>query len=83
VKAIAAHFRLALQALTPHINEVYRLDRRQRERVLSFVQRIADIFSLLLEDRNRLGNPVGNPVGNGTADLYRLLSTIEEQPLPM
>jgi hypothetical protein len=32
-----------------------------------------------LEDRNRLGNPVGN----GTADLYRLLSTIEEQPLPM
>jgi hypothetical protein len=79
VKAIAAHFRLAPQALTPHINEVYRLDRRQRERVLSFVQRIADIFSLLLEDRNRLGNPVGN----GTADLYRLLSTIEEQPLPM
>ena len=48
VKAMATQFKMAPQTLAPHIDEVYRLDRRQRERVLSFIQRIADIFSLLL-----------------------------------
>lgn len=75
VKAIATQFKLAPQALAPHIDEVYRLDRRQRERVLSFVQRIADIFSLLLEDRQR--------VGNGVADLAHLLAITQEQPPTM
>lgn len=71
VKVMAVQFKVAPQTLAPHIDEVYRLDRRQRERVLSFVQRIADIFSLLLEDRSRLGN--------GAADLVRLFATSQEQ----
>lgn len=75
VKAMATQFKMAPQALAPHIDEVYRLDRRQRERVLSFIQRIADIFSLLLEDRQR--------VGNGVADLAHLLATTQEQPSTM
>lgn len=71
VKAIAAQFKMTPQALAPHIDEVYRLDRRQRERVLSFVQRIADIFSLLLEDRSQAGKE--------TADLYHMLATPQGQ----
>lgn len=48
VKIIAAHFKIAPQTLAPHIDEVYQLDRRQRDHLLPFVQRVADIFSLLL-----------------------------------
>jgi len=33
---------------------VHRLDSRDRDRALGFVQRIADIFSHVLEDRNVL-----------------------------
>jgi excisionase family DNA binding protein len=71
VKTMAAQFKLAPQTLAPHIDEVYRLDRRQRERVLSFIQRIADVFSLLLEDRSRLGNDA--------ADLVRLFAMPQGQ----
>lgn len=54
VAAIATHFKLTPQTLAPHIDEVYHLSRRQRDHVLNFVQRIADLFSLLLQERNAL-----------------------------
>jgi hypothetical protein len=54
VATIATTYHLPQQLLSPHIDEVYHLDRRQRDYVLGFVQRTADTFSLLLEDRNAL-----------------------------
>lgn len=50
VMAIAEHFHLPPQVLTPHIDEVYHLDQGQRRQVLSYVQRLADTFSLLLQE---------------------------------
>lgn len=55
---IAARFKVAPQSLAPHIDEVYHLNRRQRDHVLSFVQRLADLFSLLLQDRRALVSQV-------------------------
>jgi hypothetical protein len=51
VAATAEHFGVPSAALTSHIAEAHYLDRRQRDHVLSFVQRIADLISQLLEDR--------------------------------
>lgn len=53
VLEIAEQYHLPPTALMDHIDEVYRLDRRQRNDVLSFVQRTADIFSTLLEERGK------------------------------
>lgn len=58
VAALAAQVKVSPQTLAPHIDEVYHLDRRQRDYVLSFVQRVADIFALLLQDRSALLNQV-------------------------
>jgi excisionase family DNA binding protein len=52
--AIAAHFGLAPEVIMENVQDVYRLDRATRERVLVYAQRIADIFSHMLEDRNAL-----------------------------
>ncbi|MCB0104930.1 MAG: helix-turn-helix domain-containing protein [Caldilineaceae bacterium] len=54
VAEIAAHFQLPVHVLAPHMDEVYRLNQQQQTFVLSFVQRIADIFSLLLQDHGAL-----------------------------
>lgn len=54
VAEIADIFHLPAPILAPHIDEVYRLDQERRAFVLSFVQRIADIFSLLLQDHGAL-----------------------------
>lgn len=54
VAATAAHFGVSAETLVNHIGEAYYLDRRQRDHVLSFVQRIADLISQLLEDRKSL-----------------------------
>ncbi|MEZ4870333.1 MAG: PocR ligand-binding domain-containing protein [Caldilineaceae bacterium] len=56
VAAMAAHFHVAPQLLLAHIDEVFHLDRAQRRHVLSLVQRMADMISLLLEDRSVLYN---------------------------
>lgn len=50
VTAIATRFQLPPALLTPQIDAVYYLDRRQRDVILGFAQRIADIFALLLEE---------------------------------
>lgn len=52
VTATAAHFGLTPTSLANHIGETHYLDRSQREHVLRFVQRIADLISQLLEDRH-------------------------------
>jgi excisionase family DNA binding protein len=52
--AIAAHFGLAPAVISENAQDVYRLDRATRDRVLVYAQRIADIFSHMLEDRNAL-----------------------------
>jgi excisionase family DNA binding protein len=52
--AIAGHFGLMTEVVNANIEAVYRLDRAGRDRVLNFVQRIADIFSHVLEDRKAL-----------------------------
>jgi excisionase family DNA binding protein len=54
IRAIAAHFNLAPDVIQDNVQAVYRLDRLSRDRVLGYVQRIADIFSHMLEDRNTL-----------------------------
>jgi hypothetical protein len=54
VDAIAAHFGLPTATLTGRIEQVYHAGQADRERVLSFVQRIADLLSHLIEDRSDL-----------------------------
>ena len=54
IVTIADHFGLDVAYVRAHIDEVYRLDTPAQERVLPFVQRIADLFSHILEDRNVL-----------------------------
>jgi excisionase family DNA binding protein len=51
---IAQRMGLAPETLAAHLSEVHTLDAAGRERVLGFVQRIADILSHLLEDRSAL-----------------------------
>ena len=52
--ALAQDLGLEPAALAAHIDEVYRLDRADRDQVLRFVQRIADILSHIAEDRGVL-----------------------------
>jgi hypothetical protein len=40
--------------VAPHVEAVYRLDKAAQERALRFIQRIADIFSHIANDRNTL-----------------------------
>lgn len=61
IEAIAAHFGLEAERVRTSIQEVHQLDKPARERALGFVQRIADIYSHMLED---------------WSDLHRRLQTI-------
>jgi excisionase family DNA binding protein len=54
IASIAAHFGLEPAEIRASITAVHRLDSPARERALGFVQRIADIFSHVLEDRSML-----------------------------
>lgn len=54
INALAAGLNVEPFAIAAHVNEVYRLDRAGQERALDFVQRIADIFSHIVEDRQAL-----------------------------
>lgn len=53
-ETIAAHFGLTLDVVSANLEDVYHLDRVGRERLLTYVQRIADSFSHMLEDRKTL-----------------------------
>ncbi len=54
IATLAAGLNVASAFIETHVNEVYRLDRTAQERALEFVQRIADIYSHILEDRQTL-----------------------------
>ncbi|WP_423226586.1 PocR ligand-binding domain-containing protein [Candidatus Amarolinea aalborgensis] len=54
VKALAASLDIEPGFIEAHMNEVYYLDRAAQERALEFVQRIADVYSHILEDRQAL-----------------------------
>jgi excisionase family DNA binding protein len=54
VEAIAAQFGLATEVIQANLRAVYQLDRVNRDRVLDYVQRVADIFAHMLGDRNAL-----------------------------
>jgi len=49
---IARHFGVEINLIRGHLHEVYRLDRAQMERVLKYTQRVADIFSSIVEERS-------------------------------
>jgi hypothetical protein len=51
---LAGQFGLNVAEAAAHVEEVYRLDKAAQERALRFVQRIADIFSHIANDRNAL-----------------------------
>lgn len=54
VKTMAATFGVKPEVLTPHLDEVFYLDKTGRARVLSFVQRIANIIAHIATERNML-----------------------------
>jgi excisionase family DNA binding protein len=54
VQATAAKFGIDPQVLTAHLSQVYRLDRAERTRILSFVQRIADVIAHIATERHAL-----------------------------
>ncbi len=54
IRRIGADLELPLDLLRQHINEVHRLDPQEQARVLPFVQRIADIFSHIAQERLEL-----------------------------
>ena len=51
---LADQFGVSVAEVAAHVEDVYRLDRTGQERVLQFVQRIADIFSHIVSDRSAL-----------------------------
>lgn len=53
---IAANLGVPLEVLETHIDEVHRLSKEEQERVLPFVQRIADIMSHIATERQALLN---------------------------
>lgn len=66
IAEIAASFHLPTHILAPQIDEVYRLGQHRQTFVLGFVQRLADIFSLLLQDHGAFYNQL--TVLQGMAD---------------
>lgn len=54
INALATSLDVEPASITANVNDVYRLDRPAQERTLEFVQRIADVFSHILEDRQAL-----------------------------
>jgi len=52
--ALVEQFGLTLPEVAAHVAEVYHLNKAEQERALRFVQRIADIFSHIANDRNAL-----------------------------
>jgi excisionase family DNA binding protein len=56
IAALAATFGLNPDYVEANAEAVYRLDKAAQEKVLRSIQRIADIFSHIAEDRNALGS---------------------------
>ena len=54
VQATAAKFGIDPEVLTAHLSQVYHLDWAERTRILSFVQRIADVIAHIATERHAL-----------------------------
>jgi excisionase family DNA binding protein len=54
LECLAGQFGMHVSEVAAHVEAVYRLDKAAQERALRFVQRIADIFSHIANDRNAL-----------------------------
>ena len=52
--ALALRLGVSAEILTPHLNQVYYLERAQRDHVLTLIQRIADIVSHIVSERQAL-----------------------------
>ncbi len=55
VQAVAAEFNVQSDTLAPHLTEVFYLDTDEQGRMLSFVQRMANIVAHIIHERNDLG----------------------------
>jgi GMP synthase PP-ATPase subunit len=51
---MAAEFELDTASLTPHVNEVFFLDTGEMQRVLAYLQRIANIVAHIVDERKTL-----------------------------
>lgn len=54
LQRIAEHLEIEPAIIRSHVHEVHVLDARQQDQILSFVQRIADIFAHIADERYRL-----------------------------
>ncbi len=54
IETLAANLEVESILISANVERVYHLDRAAQERALEFVQRIADLFSHMLEDRQAL-----------------------------
>ncbi len=54
---LAELFGVQPQAVTANCDAVFHMDRAAQERALRFVQRMADVFSQMVQDRMALGAP--------------------------
>jgi excisionase family DNA binding protein len=54
VRQIAAALGVNSEILTGHLHQVFHLDKAERARILPFVQRIANIITHIVDERNRL-----------------------------
>lgn len=54
IAALAQAFGLKVEDVAANLHAVYRLERPAQARVLNYVQRIADIFAHIIEDRSRV-----------------------------
>ena len=56
IKQIADIFDMPTEMLTPHLDEVFYLDKQERAQILPFVQRIANIIAHIVSERNNYMN---------------------------
>lgn len=54
VQTMATEFGVSFETLEPHLNEVFELSTSEQARVLTFVQRIANIVAHIIDERNSL-----------------------------
>jgi len=54
IEQMAAGFELDTASLTPHVNEVFFLDTEEKQRVLAYLQRIANIVAHIVDERKTL-----------------------------
>ncbi|MCG3208784.1 MAG: hypothetical protein FOGNACKC_02396 [Anaerolineae bacterium] len=54
IKVMAAEFGVPVELFEPHVNEVFHLSSTEQTRVLTFVQRIANIVAHIINERNSL-----------------------------